>query len=345
MDNPTHLRSLQALELALRTGSLKAAAERLALTPAAVGQRIKSLEDYLGISLLVRSRSGLRAAPELARALPHLETAFRELAQVTELLDLQRGQELHIAASPDFADLWLRQRLPRFAAAHPNLRFSVNGEGTAPTRVGHIDCEISFGPTQASPRDDRKTDPLFRDFVVPISSPEIDARVTGRPERERLEGFALFHVDFYKDDPQAPKWPQWVATEGHRRTAPERGIRFTRVAQAIETVVDGAGFALCGIALARERLEAGDLSLPFPLTAGRWTSHAFQLRIPASALLRSQIRHFRQWLLEESRATEQWLNDTIGEPPAGKAPYKAKRRPKPGARALRPSRRTPARKA
>jgi LysR family transcriptional regulator, glycine cleavage system transcriptional activator len=314
MDGPTHLRSLQALELALRTGSLKGAAERLAITPAAAGQRVKALEDYLGIALLVRGRSGLQATPALSAALPHLEAAFRELKSVTEMLDLQRGQEIHIAATPDFADLWLQQRLPRFAAAHPNLRFNVNGEGTAPLRMGRIDCEITFGPSRAPQREERRIDVLFRDFVLPISSPEIDARVAGRPRRERLEGFALFHVDFYKDDPQAPKWPQWVAAHRHKRTAPERGIRFTRITQAIETVADGAGYAMCGIALARERLDAGELSLPFALNTGHWTSHAFQLRIRADALLRPQVRRFRQWLLEEARATEQWLIDKAGEP-------------------------------
>jgi LysR family glycine cleavage system transcriptional activator len=318
MDSPTHLRSLQALELALRTGSLKGAAERLAITPAAAGQRVKSLEDYLGIALLVRGRAGLQATPALAGALPHLEAAFRELKSVTELLDMQRGQEIHVAATPDFADLWLQQRLPRFAAEHPNLQFNVNGDGTAPLRMGRIDCEISFGPVKAQQRDERKVDSLFRDFVLPISSPEIDARVADRPKRERLEGLALFHVDFYKDDPQAPKWPQWVATQRHRRTAPERGIRFTRIAQAIEMVVDGAGYAMCGIVLARTRLEAGELSLPFPLTTGKWTSHAFQLRIRNDALLRPQVRRFRQWLLEEAQATQEWLVGKVGEPYAAR---------------------------
>lgn len=317
MDGPTHLRSLQAVELALRTGSLKGAAERLAISPAAAGQRVKALEDYLGIALLVRGRSGLQATPALASAMPHLEAAFRELKSVTELLDMQRGQEFHIAAAPDFADLWLQQRLPRFAAAHPNIRFSVNGEGTAPLRVGRIDCEITFGPAKTAQRDDRKVDKLFHDYVLPISSPEMDARVSGRPEQDRLEGVALFHVDFYKDDPQAPKWPQWVASERHKRTAPERGIRFSRVAQAIETVADGAGFAMCGIALARERLEARELSLPFPLNTGRWTSHAFHVRMRSDALLRPQIRRFRQWLLDEAITTEEWLIGKVGEPPPG----------------------------
>jgi len=317
MDGPTHLRSLQALELALRTGSLKGAAERLAITPAAAGQRVKALEDYLGIALLLRGRSGLQATPALASALPHLEAAFRELKSVTELLDLQRGQEFHIAATPDFSDLWLQQRLPRFAAAHPNIRISVNGEGTAPLRVGRIDCEITFGPTKSGQRDDRKVDNLFRDFVLPMSSPEMDERVCSRPERDRLEGVALFHVDFYKDDPQAPKWPQWVASERHKRTAPERGIRFTRIAQAIETVADGAGFAMCGIALARDRLEAGDLSLPFPLSTGRWTSHTFQVRIRNDALLRPQVRLFLFFFFDEAATTEKWLVEKVGEPATG----------------------------
>src|SRR5579875_814450 len=100
---PTHLRSFQALELAVRTGSLKRAADMLAITPAAVGQRVKALEDYLEVELLVRGRSGLQPTPALAGALDHLSAAFRELGQAAELLELQRGQEIRIGATSDFA--------------------------------------------------------------------------------------------------------------------------------------------------------------------------------------------------------------------------------------------------
>src|SRR4051812_16057741 len=125
----THLRSLQALELALRTGSLKDAAAVLAITPAAVGQRIKSLEVYLGTDLLVRGRAGLRAAPALSAVLPTLVGAFRDLENVATMLDMQRGQEIHVAAPPDVFELWLRPRLQRFRRAYPNISFCINGEG------------------------------------------------------------------------------------------------------------------------------------------------------------------------------------------------------------------------
>lgn len=312
MDEPTLLRSLQALELALRTGSLKGAAERLAITPAAAGQRVKSLEDYLGIALLVRGRGGLQATPALAGAQPHLEAAFRELRRATEVLDLQRGHEIHVAAAPDFADLWLAPRLPTFASNHPNLLFNINGEGRAPLRLGRIDCEIAFGP-DSTPRDERRSDRLFGDFVLPISAPETDARVADRPERERLEGLALFHVDFYKDDPQAPKWPQWVAAHGHRRTAPERGIHFRRISQALESVADGAGYALCGLVLARDGLESGSITLPFSMHTGQKTSHAFHARFRIDALQRPQVRRFRDWLLGEAAATAAWLEQLTAD--------------------------------
>ena len=60
-----HLRALQALELALRYGSIQRAAADLGITSAAAGQRIRALEDYLGTGLLLRGRSGLHPTAAL----------------------------------------------------------------------------------------------------------------------------------------------------------------------------------------------------------------------------------------------------------------------------------------
>src|ERR1700683_5823648 len=114
----SHLKSLQALELALRLGSLQAAASALWITPAAVGQRIKALEVYLGVDLVVRGRSGLRPTSELSGAREHLRTAFQELDAVSTMLNLQRGDEIHIAATSDFAEFWLKPRSGSFTAAY-----------------------------------------------------------------------------------------------------------------------------------------------------------------------------------------------------------------------------------
>jgi LysR family glycine cleavage system transcriptional activator len=305
MDVPHHLRSLQALELALRTGSLKDAARELGLTPAAVGQRVKALEDYLGIDLILRGRSGLQPTAELVGALPHLRAAFAELGKVAELLDLQRAHEIRIAATTDLAELWLRPRLPRFSAAHPNVMFRINGEGDGPARIAPADCELQFAPVAAG----RNADLLFRDYVLPITSPENERRVAALPARERLEGFPLLHVDCYRDDPQVPRWSDWLAQHGLQRSAPERGIRFQRIVPAVDAVIANAGFAMAGIALLQAPLAAQRISLPFPVQWGRSTSHAYQARFRAETARRPQLRRFRQWLLDEAAQTRAWLVD------------------------------------
>jgi LysR family transcriptional regulator, glycine cleavage system transcriptional activator len=314
----SHLRSLQALELALRTGSLQAAARSLWITPAAAGQRIKALEEYLGVDLLVRGRSGLRPTPELVAALDHLKSGFRELDIAATMLNLQRSDEIHVAATSDLVDLWLVPRLEGFKAEHPHILFSVNGEGEAPLRVGPVDCEISFGPN----RDDATDDVLFRDFVLPISSPENTRRIARTKLHDRLEGFPLLHLDFYKEDPQVPNWKGWIETHRLRRTAPERGIRFQRIRPTLDAVLANAGLAICGLALLGSRIDDATLSLPFPLSTGGWTGHAFRARFRPAALRRPQVKAFREWLISQAIVTRTWLA-RVAEPT--RAAYRARR--------------------
>lgn len=297
MASPTHLKALQALELAVRTGSLKDAAEQLAITPAAVGQRIKSLEDYLGIPLIQRGRAGVRPSEELAAALPHLHDGFAAIETASRELDLQRWHEIHLAAASDFAELWLKPRLARFREKHPNIRFCINGEGDVPMRLGRVDCEISFGPSREG------ADLLFREFAAPIASPTNFDRVMQSPPATRLEGFPLLHLDFYRDDPAGISWPQWIAAGGVERTAPERGMRFQRISDALDAVNANAGLTLCGLALILDRVAEGGIRLPYPVESGIWSDHAFFAHFRQDAIARPHIRRFREWLVEESGVT------------------------------------------
>ena len=306
----SHLKSFQALELALRTGSLKGAADALAITPAAVGQRIKTLEDYVGIDLVVRGRSGLKPTAALSNAYPHLSRAFLELGAAAEALDFQRVNEIQIAANSDWVELWLHPRLPKFRARYPNTRFCINGAGDAPMRLGQTDVEVSFGPQ----RDDGHHSLLFKDYLAPICTAENIARFYGRADN-RLEGFPLLHLDFYRNDPTAIGWPEWVAAHGQRQSAVTRGMRFQRIAPGLEAVMSHAGVMICGLALIAEGADAGAFVLPFPIEMGAWTDGAFQARFRRDAALRSQVGRFRTWLEAEALETRAALAALAGPPP------------------------------
>jgi LysR family transcriptional regulator, glycine cleavage system transcriptional activator len=312
MSATSHLKSLQALDLALRTGSLKAAADMLGITPAAAGQRIKALEDYLGFELLTRGRSGLRPTPELSDAVEPLAAAFDKLKVVSQRLDFQRTNEIHLAANSDFVELWLRPRLARYRSLYPNISFCINGEGDAPLRLGQVDCEIAFG----DPRARSGTEVLFGDFLVPIGSLDNTARLSKITSKDKLEGFPLLHLDFYKDDPQAIGWPEWCGAHGYRRGALKRGIRFQRISPALDAVLSGAGFMICGLALLSDLIDDPRLSLPFPMATGAWSHHAYCAHFRAGALVKPQVKRFREWLLGESRVTQKWLEEKVE---AGKA--------------------------
>lgn len=303
MSGITHLRGLQALELAIRKGTLKAAAAELSITPAAVGQRIKSLEEYLGFDLLVRGRSGIRPARELNPAIAHLSAAFRELETVSRLLDFQRVDEIHVTADSDWADLWLAPRLKSFQEKNPNTLLCVNGVGDVPVRPGDADCEILFTSEYTSETDDR----LYFDYLLPVTSPAPHRRVSARPVDEMLEGFPLLHLDCYTTNANDMGWTEWIRCYGHRRTAPGRGIRYQRVIHALEAVYAGAGFMICGISLVMSELDAGRLSLPFPTAEGQLSNNAYCARFREDSLKRSAVQNFREWLLVESRQTSKQI--------------------------------------
>jgi len=304
----THLRALQAVELAIRKGSLKAAAAELAITPAALGQRIKALENYLGLDLLVRGRSGIRPTPELEVAVAHLRAGFRELDTVSRILDFQRVYEVHITADSDWADLWLKPRIERFRKDNPNTLFCINGVGDVPVRLGQADCEIWFGVE----RGDTEHDLLFHDYLLPVSSPENTDRIFRQPRTETLEGFPLLHLDCYTFDAGAIGWPEWISEYGYRKTAPGRGIRYQKVMQALEAVYADAGLIVCGLALVKDQIDDGTLSRPFPIEQGEWSRNAYRASFRQSALRRANIEQFRTWLLAEAQETQAELERLSG---------------------------------
>ncbi len=129
----THLplNALRVFDAAARHLSFTRAADELAVTPAAVGQQIRALEDLLGVVLFRRTPKGLELTEEAVTGLEALRSGFLHLEDAVQAM--QAGQSSHvytIAAPRDFFAVWLAPRLAGFRAANPEVRFSlVEGEG------------------------------------------------------------------------------------------------------------------------------------------------------------------------------------------------------------------------
>ena len=300
----THLKSLQALELAIREGSLKAAARKLGLTPAAVGQRIRTLEGFLGTDLLLRGRSGLKPTPELERAMTDLTAAFEALDRVTETLDFQRVVEIHVVADPDWAELWLLPRLGAFREEHPNILFYINGEGDVPMRLGAPDCRIEYGGDRG--------EPLYRDRLVPVTGPDNVRRIANWDPVMQMEGLPLLHLQNQRDSDDHPGWVEWFSAFGHRREGPDRGVHYRHARVALDAVRQNVGFLVCGLSLVIDDLDAGTVIWPFPVAQNLVAPHPYRLSVRPEVSARPQVRRFVDWLGDEAARTASELARRVG---------------------------------
>ena len=130
----THLplNALRVFDAAARHLSFTRAADELAVTPAAVGQQIRALEDLLGVVLFRRTSKGLELTDEASAGLEPLRSGFLQFEDAVQAM--QAGQSSHvytIAAPRDFFAVWLAPRLAAFRAANPDVRYAlVDGELT-----------------------------------------------------------------------------------------------------------------------------------------------------------------------------------------------------------------------
>jgi LysR family glycine cleavage system transcriptional activator len=295
MTTTSHLKSLQALDMALREGSLKAAAERLAITPAAVGQRIRALEDYLGMDLIARGRSGLVASPELEAVLPDLRQAFAALDRVTQTLNFERTAEVHIISDIGFADQWLVPRLAAFRALHPTIHFCVNGVGDVPSRIGSPDLQFGYG--EATGED------LFTDSFLPVTGPDNLRRVAGWNSVHVMEGMPLLHVKPLADRPEPPGWVDWFDRFGQRMSGQSRGVHYSNMTLALDAARQNVGFLVTGVGLVLDDLQTGRLVTPFPPADHLRAPHAWRMRVSPRLQARPQSQRLLAWIRSEAQST------------------------------------------
>jgi len=144
----THLplNGLRVLDAAARHLSFTRAADELAVTPAAVGQQIRALEDMLGVVMFRRTPKGLELTDEAAAGLDALRSGFLQFEEAVRAM--QAGQSSHkltIAAPRDFTAKWLNERLSAFSKDNPDVSFAlVASEGRADFTEANLDIAIGL---------------------------------------------------------------------------------------------------------------------------------------------------------------------------------------------------------
>ncbi|AXA71809.1 transcriptional regulator [Achromobacter insolitus] len=287
------LQALRTFVEVSQRGSITAAAQALHVTPGAISQQIRLLEERLGIALLVRERHGMRMTEAGADVYPMLSAAFAQIDKAVDMLEAMKArQSLTVSTVATFAASWLVPRLGRFKQRHPHIEIRVEATpALVDLRRDHVDVALRHGLGDYPGLD---VVPLMAPVLVPVAAPGLAASVTLAEPADCLD-YPLLH------DADRADWPLWLSAHGVAQDPrAQRGNAFDDDFLLIRAAESGQGLALVPAAHAQEEIAAGRL---VQVLDKPWPSRfAYYAVSRPGAAQRPEVQAFIDWILEEAAA-------------------------------------------
>jgi LysR family transcriptional regulator, glycine cleavage system transcriptional activator len=290
------LSSLRSFEAVARRLSFSKAAEELHVTPGAVSQQVRLLEELLGIRLFDRTKRSVALTEFATRMLPDIQAGLEMLSRAVSCKTGSIGaRTLTISVAPSFASKWLLPRLPNFYDRHPDIDLRISATvGLADFRRDTVDFAIRLGRGSYP---GLHAEPLFAEALTPLCSPEFLKRKGTLKKPDDLAKHRLIHDTSIPGGGEYSAWDRWLELAGAKHVSAHRGVRFTLAELAMQAAIDGAGVVLGRVVLAEADLEAGRLVRPFKAELPLEVSY-FLVR-SNTAVPRNEMRVFQDWLFEQ----------------------------------------------
>jgi len=305
MPRATNLNGYLYFETAARRGTITRAAEELSVSPSAVSQQIKLLEQRLGVRLFRREGRLLSLTLEGEQLFQTSSTALRMLSDAGRHLGKTRETyRLNLRATPSFGVRWLGPRLSDFIARHPDWDLRVDA-APDPTDFERevMDLDIRYGAGEWSGLNAR---PVAHDLVLPLCSP---AYLDGLDRTGGIEK-TLGQARLIDSARAMCQWDFWLYHHGKTATSNRKSILMDRSSMALQLALDGAGVVLESLAIALPEVSEGRL-VPVAPDIPVLGFPAYWVISPARNLKRRAVRLFLDWLDEQVAAHEAELTRVL----------------------------------
>lgn len=286
------LNALRVFEAAARQGSFARAAKELHVTPAAISQQIKILEDYLGVILFTRGKA-LTLSESADAVLPQLSDAFDQIERA--MARVRAGNDkgpLVVSVPPAFAARWLIPRLDDFHAHHPEVDLHLMAtQRLVDFNLEDVDVAIRFG---AGKYPGLRVERLMAETIMAVAAPKLAAKIKKPAELLRC---TLLEDKWHVDQGLFPDWKTWLATLGVNDKITPRIQGFGGAGLAIQAAVSGLGVTLAWRSLVIDDISAKRLRQVLdhstPSTLG------YHFVAPENNAALGKVQAFRSWLLAQ----------------------------------------------
>lgn len=301
MRSLNRLKWLHAFEATARHGSFTSAAQELGVTPAAVGQLVRALEDWVGHPLLHRTRSGKERLTLVDEARDALQDITQGLDKLETGLNKLRGRRARsvvvVTASQVLMMNWLMERLNRFSETHENIDLRLNvTERLMDVSHGEADIGIRCGKGDW-PGVNKSW--LMNEEAILVCSPRL---VT--PEKtacaEWLAAQRLIHDDTPHPGADFPSWAK-VLSDVKAPEVKESGLHINSTSAVILSALSGRGVAVVRQALVKQLIESGQLIQLHPEHCWPLTWSYF-IVTPQQLVMRNEVKLFHEWLVADVRS-------------------------------------------
>ncbi len=124
-----YMTSIRFIDAVARAGSIRRAAEELAITSTALNRRILAIEDELGAPIFERLPRGVRLNSAGELFIHHIRNQMSDLervrAQIADLAGERRGK-VSIACSQALLPYFLPEQISAYRREHPGVSFGVH---------------------------------------------------------------------------------------------------------------------------------------------------------------------------------------------------------------------------
>lgn len=287
---------LQAFLVVARARSFTKAAAQLSVSPSALSHSLRSLEERLGIRLLMRttrSVSPTEAGERLLRTVgPHFEEVEAELAALNELRQRPAGT-IRISVGEHAAITLVWPKLAKVLGRYPDVKVEINVEGgLIDIAAERFDAGVRLGEQVAKDMVSVRIGPDVR-FAV-VGSRSYFAKHTPPRKPQDLVAHSCINL---RQSTHGGLWAWDFERQGRElKVRVEGQIIFNNIFQARDAALAGFGLAYLPEDLARPHISKGQLSWVLQDWSPPWAGYHLyypsrRQSSPAFALIVEALRH------------------------------------------------------